>query len=335
MSEPRQEPDRIDELSARVKTVEDSLVVTEPNIVWAVGRFAKAYSIYQSQGGEFPVKELKGVAYAYFRPRFVLVLGSCAAIVFAALQVWILLNQNQILERQSHLMDAQTSANKIEAVIAVLSTLRDNPNTNVETLKLLATEDYYDTVRAMITGETEVSRSLRRSVVAVAESHSPLQARNTLYDILNHLIQRDFSTGNLSHGTELALFLNNYIYNRTYNASQIEKFSASLGLTRYEIGHWILTLQRLVNAHEIELLRKDINLSEIKQIENSIDLLIEIKHRFLKLCADENASSSVPTALEDYTRQFVIECFPGDDWPEPTDSDAWDEIQQEVWSPES
>ncbi len=98
---------RIDHLEQRIDTQTDVIKERETSLLRAIKTLVDDYSATKRGEDKDMRPALMGLAYAYFHPRVFLVIGSIAGLVFAFTQVWLMVVQYQVMDRQSGIMEQQ------------------------------------------------------------------------------------------------------------------------------------------------------------------------------------------------------------------------------------
>ncbi|MEM1174022.1 MAG: hypothetical protein AAGI27_04365 [Pseudomonadota bacterium] len=171
--------DRIDELE---KTLKENQV----GVLGALRTLLKDYSEYANGNAPFPRSALLGLASAYLRPRIVLVVGSIAAVFIAIAQAYLIVQQNEIIERQAE-------TDRIQAVSQIISSIDfDNPESISRLSPLLDSmgEIGYDTLLAYAQMYDEPWSFDFRSVLA-DQRNLPKDRTEAASSILIHGVVRD------------------------------------------------------------------------------------------------------------------------------------------------
>ena len=130
--------DKVEELARRIDKIEASQKESEISILRALKTLVNDYRAYKDgEIDQFPESALWGVVFAYLRPRLVIVVASIAAVAIGSLQVWLLINQNRLLDQQNEFIDAQSRSDFTVAALAVLETL-DEDSSELVAVKQLA-----------------------------------------------------------------------------------------------------------------------------------------------------------------------------------------------------
>ncbi|MET0533651.1 MAG: hypothetical protein ABW171_05445 [Steroidobacter sp.] len=107
-----QEPESIallrSEFNEKIAGLREELKERESSVLGAVRTFAQDVWAWRRGARDFPMSATIGLTFAYLRPRVILAVGSVAALVIAAAQIWLIKGQNEILFEQGRMLKAQT-----------------------------------------------------------------------------------------------------------------------------------------------------------------------------------------------------------------------------------
>lgn len=138
MSETRP-PEAIAEVREELAQLRDEIKERESSVLRAIRTLVDDTLAWRRGEQSFPRAASIGLAFAYLRPRIVLVVGSVAAIVIAGIQLWMLLRQldisaqqnellkqqNALIEQQGELVRQQGYATKAQIAASLLTGLDD------------------------------------------------------------------------------------------------------------------------------------------------------------------------------------------------------------------
>ena len=113
--------DELQLLKEKVDKLEDEIKEKEISVLRAIRTlFTDLIAWRNGRREEFPWPAVIGFTFAYIRPRAILVLGSIAAIVFAAAQLVVLVRQNTLIERQNDLFESEKHSQQLEMLTDVI-----------------------------------------------------------------------------------------------------------------------------------------------------------------------------------------------------------------------
>ena len=122
--------EEMQEIKADFKRLEEEVVARETSTLRALVTLLSHWKQYKEGERDFPERAIIGLAGAYLTPRIIFIVGSLFAVGFTALQVVILGRQNELISNQNQLIQAQTKANSLEAIIGAvedIDTLKYEP----------------------------------------------------------------------------------------------------------------------------------------------------------------------------------------------------------------
>lgn len=122
---------------ADIAALEEKSKEREPSLLGAIRTLVADYQAWMQGDRDFPRSAVLGAAFAYLRPRIVLVLGSFAAVLVAVLQIWMLARQNSLIERQNSLIERQGHALAAQTTVALMAGL-DKENVPRTSFSILA-----------------------------------------------------------------------------------------------------------------------------------------------------------------------------------------------------
>jgi hypothetical protein len=127
-----------EQTKADIAALEEKSKEREPSLLGAIRTLAADYQQWMQGERDFPKSAVVGAAFAYLRPRIVLMLGSLAAVLVAALQIVMLWRQNALIEQQNSLIEQQGRALAAQTTVSLLTGL-EKDNVPRTTLSVLAT----------------------------------------------------------------------------------------------------------------------------------------------------------------------------------------------------
>jgi hypothetical protein len=154
---------------------------------------------------DFPKAAVLGAVFAYLRPRVVILIAGFVAAAMGSLQVWLLLSQNKLIQQQNTLIEAQTKANRLEAVQSVLSSLGTLESFEADSTSYLLEEqspqyaialaqlsaygsEGIDVLRELASNDGALGFLARRAVVASVDTLSPQQRAELLPPLLSAFV---------------------------------------------------------------------------------------------------------------------------------------------------
>ena len=116
--------DELAEFRKRMDGFEETLKEREVHLIKAIITLINDWNSYTTGAREkFPREALMGLIYAYIRPRIAIAVAGFGAMLFAAIQVWLLLQQNQLISKQNEIANSQAGIAQMTAINGVLNTL--------------------------------------------------------------------------------------------------------------------------------------------------------------------------------------------------------------------
>lgn len=174
----------------RLTELENSQKEREPSFLRAVKTLSEDLHKYSSgNGDEFPTSAILGVIFAYLRPRLILTFAGIGAVFIGGIQVWLLTNQNQLLEAQNNLfleqnqqMINQSRTNAISSIAAIMSNTSATKDYAAGTAQLKALGDQgIDVLINLLNIDTpEWTDPAMRALVGSVNEHSVEQSRRAL-----------------------------------------------------------------------------------------------------------------------------------------------------------
>ena len=206
-----EEIERLEAIDQRLSKTEKLIKENQYNFFTAIRIFIQDFRDYKNGKREFPESALYGLITAYFRPRMVLVIGAVASGIFGALQIWILVNQNRIIRKQSEIMEVQTSvmeedtwSNKAATITGLISIL-NNPN---DTTKVDLILPFTWLLRGQEEMFIESLQNQKPSYLSLSAWDYDFSQMNSIQldtvDVVNKVSQHilDFSTYAIDHNLE-------------------------------------------------------------------------------------------------------------------------------------
>jgi hypothetical protein len=190
--------DQAAEVQQQLARLENLVKERETFLLRAIKTFVEDVAAYASgRRKEFPQAALLGLVFAYMRPRVVLIVGSMLAALMAAAQVYFLVYQTKVMERQNTLMEGQnrllqnqeqllrrqTDASQQQAIAMLMSSLAEDETSSRVAISQLAT---YGEVSVMPLLSLATLRDTAVSEVALTvlfqqhRIHTPQQVMDTL-----------------------------------------------------------------------------------------------------------------------------------------------------------
>ena len=139
-SSPVSEKDKEEAESLRenVRQLREEMKERQPSLLSAIRHLVHDYSAFARGERDFPRAAVVGVAFAYLRPRVVLIMGSFLAVLLASGQVWLLVTQNRLIDQQNRLIAEQGYALRAQTTGALLSGINDETPPSESQLSVLA-----------------------------------------------------------------------------------------------------------------------------------------------------------------------------------------------------
>lgn len=116
------------QLRATTARLEEKVKEGQTSLVAALRTLIIDYREFIAGRRDFPQAAVLGAVSAYLRPRVILILGSVAAVLLAASQVWLLGRQNTLIDQQNTLIRDQGLALRAQTAAALLADLDANPS---------------------------------------------------------------------------------------------------------------------------------------------------------------------------------------------------------------
>lgn len=191
------EVDDLNEIRAEIRKLQGQVRERETSIARAVQMlWADWQAVRDGRISSIPPESWHGLINAFFWRRKVVFLAGGVGLCIGVMQVWIMLQQNRLVEQQSILLESQSRSNAVEAVSSVLAQLDEADLDSIERtivqLSVLARSD--------IAAVETIARS--RSVLlghvgkmALAHSWDSLDARSrkALLDQVFNQLFRSFA----------------------------------------------------------------------------------------------------------------------------------------------
>ena len=118
--------DRLDnaELVARLDRLERTQKEREVSFFRALKTLGEDLAQFRTgEREEFPREAVLGLVFAYLRPRVLIVIGSLAAVSIGVMQLWLLVNQNRLLDQQNTFIQSQTESDRVQAVSSIVGAI--------------------------------------------------------------------------------------------------------------------------------------------------------------------------------------------------------------------
>jgi len=97
------------EIEQRIELLEQKIKEKETSLFRAISTFSKDMNDYRSgKSDQFPNASFMGLVYAVLKRRMIIVMGSLVAMIFTGAQLWLLYNQNKLMELQNDKIDIQS-----------------------------------------------------------------------------------------------------------------------------------------------------------------------------------------------------------------------------------
>lgn len=135
--------ERLDNLENRLedkhRKFELQLKERETNLFRALKAFSEDIYVFQKDPQKgFPFASLQGLAFAILKRRMLLIIGSLIAVSFTGIQVYLLYNQNKLLNIQNTKIDIQNSLMEAErrgSLIMLMSNIVDQMSEEINDQK--------------------------------------------------------------------------------------------------------------------------------------------------------------------------------------------------------
>ena len=101
--------DELASIRGEVAELRESIKEQQTGVLAALRTFVSDYEAFRDGKRSFPRAAVLGLAFAYLRPRILLVAGSLAAVVVAGIQIVMFHRQNELLEQQNGFIQQQNS----------------------------------------------------------------------------------------------------------------------------------------------------------------------------------------------------------------------------------
>jgi hypothetical protein len=188
----------------RLRVLEDAVKEREVSLLRALRTFVSDFHAYTTgERPDFPRAAAVGLLFAYLRPRVVLVLGSIAATVLAAIQLGLLLNQNQLIKQQNNFIAQQTQSDRAQAISSILSQLdpRDTIAAEAGMIQMaLFSEQGFEALLELSKSESDLGRLADRALLSGVSRHTPEQAVRAFHALFFSYWQSPGRVGPFSSG---------------------------------------------------------------------------------------------------------------------------------------
>ncbi|RLA41300.1 MAG: hypothetical protein DRR42_24825 [Gammaproteobacteria bacterium] len=171
------EESRLDRIEESIGKLHAAQKEREVSFIRALGTLTDDWIAYKKDEREFPREALLGAVFAYLRPRVIIVLASLGAIMLGGFQVWLLLNQNRLLDQQNLLIDAQRRAGSLATINSILGSLKDEDDIVLATSQLSTFGDEgFDVLITLSASRWKHAVAAQTIIAGTAASHSKKQA---------------------------------------------------------------------------------------------------------------------------------------------------------------
>ncbi len=178
---------QIASIRAELQELREEGKAREPNILAAMRTLIEDSLKWKQGERDFPKAALIGAAFAYLRPRVVIFLGSVAAIVFAAIQVTILYQQNALISQQNTLIQDQGYALRAQTAAVLLDGLESNAGSKSYFTTLAAFGDIgIDALVQIASGFSQAGDTARSVLLDISDQLSPEQAVRALSTLIEY-----------------------------------------------------------------------------------------------------------------------------------------------------
>lgn len=188
----------------RLRVLEDAVKEREVSLLRALRTFFSDFQAFtKGERPDFPRAAAVGLLFAYLRPRVVLVLGSIAAAVLAAIQLGLLLNQNRLIKQQNDFIAQQTQSDRAQAISSILSQLdpRDTIAAEAGMIQMaLFSEQGFEALLELSKSESDLGRLADRALLSGASRHTPEQAGRAFHALFFSYWQSPGRAGPFSDG---------------------------------------------------------------------------------------------------------------------------------------
>jgi hypothetical protein len=189
MSDKPTEPVTNEALQTRIDQLEESLKEREHSLLRAIKTFVEDIAAFRAGSRkDFPQAAALGLVFAYLRPRIVIVLGSIGAVIFAGVQVWLLVSQNRLIGQQNIMIESQARSNRMQAVSSLLEGL-DNSQPSEVKLAMLGVfgEEGFDVLMELAKRENAAAIA---ALVRGAPQHSSSQGAEVVQLFVQRYAER-------------------------------------------------------------------------------------------------------------------------------------------------
>ena len=186
---------RFDEIEESVSELKESLKQRETSLIRALGTLIKDWNDYRQGDREaFPTDALLGVVWAYLRPRVAIVVASFGALALGGLQIWLLVQQNDLMKNQNQIVKTQAKTEQMAAISSVLGTLlagdsisnKEAENIAIAQLIVYGNESF-DVLIQLVRRMGTVGDLSRQVLISGADAHSPEQSSLAMGELANRL----------------------------------------------------------------------------------------------------------------------------------------------------
>jgi hypothetical protein len=192
------------ELGRRIDALEGRVKRGETNVLRAMTTLLADLQRYRAgQSGSFPNDSLLGLVYALLVRRILVVAFGLLGALVAGAQVFLLLQQNQLIDQQNRYINAQTEANNAEALSSLLSRLDPNDETGT---RILVAQMSIDSQRGLpvllelARGSDTIASIARDVLVRTYDAHSSEQSDSAVTALVDGFIAEfDSACGTEAH----------------------------------------------------------------------------------------------------------------------------------------
>lgn len=187
--EDQREP-TISELRQEVREIREDMKAQQPSLLGAVRTLLNDIKGWQEGTRGYPESAALGVVFAYLRPRLIVLVGSVFAAIGVALQLYVLVKQNDLIRQQNDLIREQGTALRAQTAAVLLNDVDSKPSETRLALLAAFGEIGFDSLVILSSLETEAGETARMSLSSSAARLSSSQAVSAFMNLLDRDSER-------------------------------------------------------------------------------------------------------------------------------------------------